>query len=96
MNALTRQFHIQQARLQTQTRVGTAALRGRQYVAPAFSADVLCTDDAPSNFERRAEYEHKLHQRELVKLDNKRLSACRMKVKRRIARNRIEDRRAAA
>lgn len=82
---LQRQFHRAQQRLKRQ-----------EVVAPLFSAEVICTDDAPSNFERRAEYEHKLHQREMVRLDNKRLSACRFKAMRRIARNRIEDRRAAA
>ncbi|WP_328186990.1 hypothetical protein [Marinobacter sp. OP 3.4] len=40
MNPLEKQFHIQQARLQTRkpAKDGIAAFRGRQYRAPAFSA----------------------------------------------------------
>lgn len=96
MNPLEKQFHIQQARLQTRKPVkdDAAALRGQKAVAPSFSAEViLSTDDYVNELERIHAWERKMRNRELVKLDSKRLSACRVKVARRIAANRIEDKR---
>lgn len=66
MNPLEKQFHIQQARLQTRKPGADAAWR------------------------------RKVFNRRQVKIDEQRMSACRMKLARRIASNRIEDRRAAA
>ena len=93
MNPLEKQFHIQQARLRT--RKPAATLRGRSVPdAPAFSAEVLClTDRNISNFERRQAWEKKMFQRQVAKLDRTRLSACRAKGARRIARNRINEQR---
>lgn len=92
MNFLTEQFHRQQALLKTRK----SGVSGRQYVAPLFTAEVLCDVDPESEHDRIAEWRRKTYEQNVARVDEKRLSACRVKVARRIARNRIEDRRAAA